>query len=171
MVEGRFLSNVFSNMNCSARLMVVGQNPGRDEVEKAEPFVGVSGGIWDHAASAAGMSRSDFYFSNVLRCYTPGNRKPFQEELDACRMFLDREIEILRPRLIVALGSHAFKALTGMSGIMKHVGETVFSPRYRTSVFPLLHPSPLNTNVPEKMAMFVAGLSRLKEAASRESPA
>lgn len=164
MVDGNFLSNVFSNMNCSARLMAVGQNPGRDEVEKGEPFVGVSGRFWDEAIESVGLHRSDFYISNTLRCYTPGNRKPFQDELDKCRTFLDREMEILKPMLVVALGGSAFKQLTGVSGIMKHHGEKVFSPRYRTFVFPMLHPSPLNMNLFENREVFLADLDKLRKA-------
>lgn len=164
MVDGKFLSNVFSNMNCSARMMAVGQNPGRDEVERGEPFVGVSGRFWDEALESVGLKRADFYIANMLRCYTPGNRKPLPEEIDNCRMFLDREVELLKPLLVVALGGAAFKQLTGLSGIMKHRGTRVFSPRYKVFVFPMLHPSPLNMNLPDNKAMFMADLAKLRKA-------
>jgi len=163
MIEGQFLSNVFSNMNTDARIMAVGQNPGRDEVERGEPFVGVSGKFFDEAIAQIGLSRSDFYISNIARCFTPSNRPPSREEMDNCRSFLDREIEIVKPKLIVALGSLAFRQLTGMRGIMKRHGKPVFSIRYNVPILPLLHPSPLNTNVPEKRRMFMEGLSSVKE--------
>ena len=162
-VEERFLSNVFSNMNTKARIMVVGQNPGRTEVEQGVPFVGPSGTFFDKAIEEIGLSRDDLYVSNVVRCFTPGNRAPRDAEMESCRYFLDREAAIVDPVVIVALGSPAFKQLTGMSGIMKHVGDKAFSPRYGVYVVPLLHPSPYNTNSPERRELFFKGLKVLKE--------
>jgi uracil-DNA glycosylase family 4 len=163
MIEGH-LSNVFSNMNSEARIMIVGQNPGKREVEQGIPFVGPSGEFFDRAIEeVVGISRSDLYVSNMVRCFTPGNRPPYQAELENCRYFLDREIAIVNPRVIVTLGSPAFKQLTGMSGIMKHNGEQIFSPRYGVTVIPVLHPSPLNTNDPVKREMFYDGLRSVKE--------
>ena len=160
-----FQSNVFSNMNHLAEMMVVGQNPGWDEMRLEVPFVGASGKFFDKVVKEiVGIERSAFYISNVLRCYTPENRKPFRYELDNCQYILDREIEILRPRIIVALGSVAFTRLTGMNGMMKHHGETVFSPRYKTQVIGVLHPSPLNMGLPERGAAFFSDLHKLKEA-------
>lgn len=157
------ISNVFSTMNPSARIMVVGQNPGINEVAQGIPFVGVSGKFFDQMANdVLGMSRSDFYVSNTARCYTPGNRPPTTTEMENCRSFLDREIAIVNPLAVIALGSPAFKWLTGMSGITKHHGQLIFSPRYRVNILPLYHPSPLNMNSEEKRNMFREGLKVLK---------
>ena len=164
MVEGKFLSNVLSNMNASAKFMVVGQNPGRDEVEKAEPFVGLSGQFFDEAMlSVLGLTRSSFYITNTVKCYTPNNRKPSMEEEANCRYFLDREVDILKPKLIIALGGSALKQLTGLRGVMRHHGSTILSLRYKTYVVPLLHPSPLNMNDPAKREIFYSDLNKLKE--------
>jgi len=164
MVEGGFVSNVFSNMNGDARIMVVGQNPGSKEVEVGEPFVGPSGAFFDRSVKEiVGLDRSDFYVSNVVRCYTPNNRPPRMGEKDNCRYFLDREIALVNPKVIIALGAPAFKQLTGMSGIMKHCGERIFSPRYGVFVIPILHPSPRNTNDPGRREIFYDGLRSLKE--------
>lgn len=166
MVHGRCTSNVFSNMSCEAKVMVLGQNPGRDEVERGEPFVGVSGEYWDAAVESIGMSRSDFYISNVVKCYTPENRKPLDDEMDNCRYFLDKEIEMMNPLVVVALGGLALKQLTGLGGIMKHHGHSLFSPRYKTFVFPMLHPSPLNMSTEGNGKMFFDDLEKLKETIS-----
>jgi uracil-DNA glycosylase family 4 len=156
-------------MNENTRIMVIGQNPGRDEVIKGEPFVGASGKVFDKmVAEETGMSRSDFYISNVLRCYTPGNRRPVERELEACRAILDEEIAIMQPILIIALGSVSFERLTGMHGIMKHHGEVVMSPRYRTSIIGILHPSPYNTLNPEKCETFRRGLAMVKKFLSNQ---
>ena len=156
--DGR-LSNVFSNMNTHARLMVIGQNPGREEVRQGEPFVGPSGRFFDEAVEAVlGLRRSDLYICNVVRCYTPDNRSPTVAEIEECRPFLDREVELLNPRLIITLGGPALKQVTGMGGITKHHGQKIYSPRYKRHVLPLFHPSPLNTNNPERKQMFYEDL-------------
>ena len=163
MVENKFLSNVLSNMN-PAEIMVVGQNPGREEVERDEPFVGEAGRRFDEAVEKIlGLHRTDFYISNTIRCYTPGNRKPFENEVENCRYFLDKEIELLKPKVIVALGGIALKQLTGLNGVMKHHGTVVHSIRYGVPVISVLHPSPLNTNDPERKAVFYDDLKKLKE--------
>jgi len=164
MVHGKYISNVFSNMHYLAKVMVLGQNPGKDEVEMGEPFVGISGRYWDEAVVSIGMNRSDFYISNVVRCYTPENRRPLPEEMDNCRYFLDKEISIIKPLIVVALGGLALKQLTGLGGIMKHHGTAIFSPRYKTFVFPMLHPSPLNIDTDGNEKIFLDDLRKLKEA-------
>lgn len=163
-VEGKFASNVFSNMNCEALYMVVGQNPGRDETERKEPFVGISGKMFDQLIEEVlGMKRSQFYISNCVRCNTPGNRRPKQEEVDRCQDFLIREVGILKPKMIITIGGPSFELLTGMHGIMKHHGNITFSVRHKVFVFPMLHPSPTNLNDPEKLELFVGDLEKLKE--------
>jgi len=162
-IEG-CLSNVFSNMNPDAKVMVVGQNPGRQEVEEGEPFVGASGKFFDEAVKGVlGLGRSDFYISNIVRCFTPQNRPPSVREVSNCRAFLDREIEIVKPVVMIVLGSPSFKQITGMSGITKHHGRVVFSPRYGVQVMPLFHPSPYNTNNPERRRIFYEDLEKLGE--------
>jgi uracil-DNA glycosylase family 4 len=76
---------------------------------------------------------------------------------------LDREIELVAPKLIIALGGIAFKQLTGMSGIMKHHGEVVSSIKYKVPVICVVHPSPLNTNNPERNEAFRSDLQKVKE--------
>lgn len=146
------------------KIMCCGQNPGASEVKQGEPFVGPSGKFFDQAVlGAICLKREVFYISNVLRCFSPGNRPPTSEELDACRPILDEEIKIIKPALIIALGSVAFERLTGMHGIMKHHGEIVVSPRYLIPVIALLHPSPYNTNNPANRDKFYEGLQKVGE--------
>ncbi|MEI7943070.1 MAG: uracil-DNA glycosylase [Candidatus Riflemargulisbacteria bacterium] len=164
MVDGKFLSNVFSNMNPSAKIMVVGQNPGRDEAERDEPFVGEAGKRFDEAMlRIVGLTRKDLYIANTIRCYTPGNRKPFESEITSCRYFLDKEIELIKPKIIIALGGIALKQLTGLNGVMKHHGKVIHSIRYGVPVMSIIHPSPLNTNMPDKKAAFYDDIQKLKE--------
>lgn len=156
------IGNVFSTANIDARIMVVGQNPGADEVAQREPFVGPSGKIFENALEQfTDLTRDDLYITNVVKCHTQANRKPTRSEIDNCQKFLDIEVRLVEPEMVVALGSLAFKAMTGMSGIMKHCGDVVPSPRYGVPVIAMLHPSPFNTNNPERRKMFEDAMSRM----------
>jgi len=158
------ISNVFSNMCRRAHIMVVGQNPGYYEVQQGIPFVGLSGKFFDRALKdVVGVDRKMLYISNVIRCKTPNNRSPNPIEIENCEVFLRREIEILKPKVVLTLGGFALQKLTGISGIMKCHGEMQMSPRYGIEVLPLLHPSPLNMNNARKKKMFLDDIVALKE--------
>jgi len=155
-------SNVFSNMNPTP-IMVIGQNPGKEETEQHEPFVGVSGKNFNQIMEKTiGLKRNKFYISNCIRCYTPSNRQPTPEELENCQTFLIREMQIVKPVIIITLGAHALKQLTGLKEIMKHHGQTVFSNKFQQNVFPMIHPSPINLNNPRKMKIFVEDAIKFK---------
>ncbi len=112
---------VFSGGNPKARVLVVGEAPGRDEDRAGEPFVGAAGRLLDLMLATAGLSRNDsspdssVYICNVIKCRPPGNRNPAREEINACAPFLKRQIELLAPKAIVALGVFAGRWLTGES--------------------------------------------------------
>jgi DNA polymerase len=157
-------AHVFSSMNAGAKVMVVGQNPGREEVADGEPFTGDSGVRFCRLVKeVVGLDREDLYLSNVVRCFMPGNRRPCQSEMDNCRSFLDREVEIVDPKVIVAIGRPTMKQLTGVSGgIIKNCGKLIFSPRYGRYVLALIHPSKTNMNNEERRELFMGGLRELK---------
>lgn len=157
------LSNVFSNMNVS-QIMIVGQNPGAEEVQKRTPFIGISGKIFDECMEKyAGLKRQDFYICNCVNCWTPENRKPTESEFRNCSYFLAKQIEFLKPKIVVTLGGVALRAVTGLNGITKFHAKVQYSTKYKVNVFPLLHPSPLNTNRPDKKKEFCDGIVKLKE--------
>jgi len=163
LIGGR-LSNVWSNMSMKAQIMVIGQNPGQVEVELGRPFVGPSGHFFDRAIKdVLELDRSHFYISNCVRCFTPNNRGPTQDEKDNCQEFLDAEIVAVDPKLIVTLGGPSLEQLSGRRGIMRLHGKTFMSLRYSKPVLPLLHPSPLNMNSVEKREMFYKDLEALRE--------
>lgn len=162
MINGK-IGNVFSNMSFKGDVLVVGQNPGLNETEQGQPFVGQSGKFFDESiAEHLDMKRHEFYISNVAKCFTPGNRKPTDEEIENCRYFLDKEIEIVKPKIIITLGAPAFKLLTGLDSIMKDHGRPIKSERYNIDIFGMLHPSPLNMNSEEKRNIFYDDLRTLK---------
>jgi len=102
---------VFGVGNPHARLVLVGEAPGREEDEKGEPFVGEAGRLLDRILFAMGLSRDDVYICNVLKCRPPNNRDPEPEEVAACEPFLIRQLAAIRPELIVALGRFAIQTL------------------------------------------------------------
>ena len=104
---------VFGVGNPNADLMFIGEAPGRDEDLKGEPFVGRAGQLLTDIIKAMRLSRDDVYIANVIKCRPPENRNPELDELDACRPFLRRQIELIRPKVIVTLGRFALQSLTG----------------------------------------------------------
>jgi uracil-DNA glycosylase len=94
--------------------LFVGEGPGADEDEQGEPFVGQAGKLLDSMLAAAGLQRGrDIYIANVVKCRPPGNRTPTPEEAAACAAFLDRQIDLIAPKVIVALGKTAAARLLG----------------------------------------------------------
>lgn len=102
---------VFGVGNPYARLVFVGEAPGREEDEKGEPFVGEAGRLLDRILFAMGMQRSDVYICNVEKCRPPQNRDPLPEEIEACEPYLRRQLAAINPRIIVALGRFAVQTL------------------------------------------------------------
>jgi uracil-DNA glycosylase len=102
---------VFGVGSRSARWMFVGEAPGADEDAQGEPFVGRAGQLLNAMIFAVGLKREEVYIANVLKCRPPGNRDPQSDEVEQCEGYLIRQIELIKPRLIVALGRHAAHSL------------------------------------------------------------
>ncbi len=135
--------HVFSSMEPS-RIVVVGQNPGWEELEKNIPFVGAAGRNFDAELAANGTSREQLYIANTVRCYTDFNAKPDAHTVARCAPFLQMEFNILNPKLVVALGAVAFSRLCPSAHYATNLGKIVRSEVYGLPVMPILHPSPLN---------------------------
>lgn len=104
---------VFGVGNRTADWMVIGEAPGAEEDRRGEPFVGKAGRLLDEMLRAVGLDRDSVFIANILKCRPPNNRDPAAEEASACRGYLDRQIELLRPRLILAVGRIAAQQLLG----------------------------------------------------------
>jgi uracil-DNA glycosylase len=102
---------VFGVGNPQAQWMFIGEAPGADEDAQGEPFVGRAGQLLNAMLFAVGLKRDEVYIANVLKCRPPGNRDPQPPEVEQCEPYLIRQIELIRPRLIVALGRHAAHSL------------------------------------------------------------
>ena len=109
---------VFGVGNPKAELMFVGEGPGADEDEQGEPFVGRAGQLLNNMIKAMGLQRTQVYIANVVKCRPPGNRTPEREECETCSPFLMRQIAVIKPKVVVALGAVAAKTLLAMSSSM-----------------------------------------------------
>ncbi len=136
---------VFADGSAEARILCVGEAPGANEDRTGLPFVGRAGKLLDRLLLSVGFSRSQVFICNVLKCRPPGNRNPLPDEIEACSPFLLRQIELVRPAVIVALGTFAAQTLLGTRDSLRHL-------RGRTHLyegFPLVvtyHPAALLRN-------------------------
>jgi uracil-DNA glycosylase len=112
---------VFGVGNINADIMFVGEGPGADEDAQGEPFVGRAGQLLNNMISAMGIKREDVYIANVVKCRPPGNRAPERDEADTCSPFLMRQIDVVKPRVIIALGATAAKNLLAMNDSMANL--------------------------------------------------
>jgi DNA polymerase len=108
-----------------ADVVFVGEAPGRNEDQHGEPFVGVAGKRLTLALEKAGVSRDSVYITNAVKCRPPNNRVPKVAEREACRKYLQEEIEIIKPKVICVLGNTAFNSILGGTEITKHRGKTM----------------------------------------------
>ena len=124
----------------TARIMAVGEAPGETEDREGKPFVGAAGQLLTRLLEEVGLDRRDIYITNTLKCRPPGNRDPEQSEVDACSHFLDEQIAMLRPEVILVLGRHALgRLLPGAGTITRLHGQRV---RRGDRVYvPLYHPA------------------------------
>jgi len=133
-----------------AQWMLIGEAPGAEEDARGEPFVGQAGKLLDNMLAALGMNRREnVYIANVLKCRPPGNRTPEPVEVDACRPYLDRQIALIRPQLIVALGKSAASLLLGTDASIASLRGRV----HRVRDVPLVvtyHPAYLLRSLQEK---------------------
>jgi uracil-DNA glycosylase family 4 len=103
---------VFGTGNSNADLMFIGEAPGRDEDERGEPFVGKAGQLLTDIIKAMKLTRDDVYIANVIKCRPPENRNPEPDELEECRPFIQRQVALIQPKVIVALGRFGLQSLT-----------------------------------------------------------
>jgi len=140
---------VFGVGNPQADLMFVGEAPGADEDIQGEPFVGRAGQLLTKIIEAIGLSRSDVYIANVIKCRPPQNRNPEQDEVETCEPFLFKQIDVIQPKVIVALGTFAARGLLRTLDPISRLRGRVFE--YRgAKLIPTFHPAYLLRNPSSK---------------------
>jgi uracil-DNA glycosylase len=140
---------VFGVGNPNADLMFVGEAPGADEDIQGIPFVGRAGQLLTKIIEAIGLSRDDVYIANVIKCRPPGNRNPEQDEVETCEPFLFQQIDIIKPKVIVALGKFGAQTLLRTLDPISRLRGRVYS--YRgAKLIPTFHPAYLLRNPASK---------------------
>lgn len=142
---------VFGVGNTAAQWLIIGEAPGAEEDRKGEPFVGRAGQLLNAMLAALGLRREEVYIANILKCRPPGNRDPKPEEAAACAPFLQRQIELVQPRIILALGRIAAQNLLKTdTPIGKMRGRRYEYPDPRVPVVVTYHPAYLLRSPSEK---------------------
>ena len=136
---------VFGVGNPDADLMFVGEAPGGDEDAQGEPFVGRAGQLLTKIIEAIGLARGDVYIANIIKCRPPGNRNPEPDEVEQCEPFLFRQVEAVKPKVIVALGKFAAQSLLRTTDPITRLRGRSFNYRGATLI-PTFHPAYLLRN-------------------------
>ncbi|MGB9755249.1 MAG: uracil-DNA glycosylase [Desulfurella sp.] len=152
---------VFGDGNPNADLMFIGEAPGANEDEQGLPFVGRAGKLLDDLLKEIGVERKDIYIANCLKCRPPNNRDPQESELKACRSFLDNQINLIKPGVIVTLGRFALMQLLGNDKKITQSRGIVFEMGIY-KVIPTYHPAYLLRN-PKAIEIFVNDLNVAKK--------
>jgi uracil-DNA glycosylase len=134
--------------NTEAKVLLIGEAPGESEDFKGEPFVGSAGKFLDELLSRTGLSRNDVFITNIVKCRPPGNRDPLPIEIETCTPYLNRQIGIIEPKLIVTLGRHSTQYLFSKANLPFYSITRAHGRAYETSIygmkvtiFPTFHPA------------------------------
>ncbi|MFP3196804.1 MAG: type-4 uracil-DNA glycosylase [Caldivirga sp.] len=134
--------------NPNAEVMLIGEAPGEVEDETGRPFVGAAGKLLNSLLQDIGVDRSSLYITNVVKCRPPNNRDPTDEEINACKPYLIRQIAVVRPRRIVTLGRHSTRVILGLGGLRVSEISRVRGRVFRVTiagveveVYPTYHPA------------------------------
>jgi DNA polymerase len=150
--------------------MFVGEGPGFHEDQQGRPFVGAAGKFLDEMLASIGLQRSDVYITNVLKCRPPNNRDPLPDEVEACRKYLLRQIELINPKLIVTLGRFSLAwffprdSISKVHGTLRKLGERHFMHLYHPAA--ALHAGNLRKTITDDFQKIPAALAKMSE--SRE---
>jgi len=156
-----------------ADILFIGEGPGFHEDRQGRPFVGAAGKYLDELLNKIGLERQDVYIANVIKCRPPGNRDPRPEEIAACRPYLDRQIDIIRPRLVVTLGRFSMQryfpgaSISRIHGRPKRVGNIIYYPMFHPAA--ALHQPRWRSLVEEDILNIPDLLAKLDELEEEES--
>lgn len=141
---------VFGEGNPDANLMFIGEAPGREEDLQARPFVGDAGMLLTRLIERMGFKREDVYIANIVKCRPPMNRDPDKAEIEICRVFVERQIEIINPKVIMSLGRISAQTLIGSYGLKITSIRGNFFDYKGIPLMPTFHPAYLLRNPREK---------------------
>ncbi len=157
----------------NAAIMFIGEGPGFHEDQQGKPFVGVAGQFLNELLQSIGLQRAEVYITNVVKCRPPGNRDPQPEEIAACQPYLDRQIALIKPKVIVTLGRYSMarafpnEKISAIHGKPRKVGDIVYVPMFHPAA--ALHQPSLRKTVEEDFARLpgiLADLNQVEDAAA-----
>ena len=157
-----------------AKIMFIGEAPGFHEDQQGRPFVGAAGHFLDELLASIGLKREGVYICNVIKCRPPGNREPGVEEIDACRPYLDRQIELVKPKMVVTLGRFSMERffpnarISLIHGKARKMGGIVYYPVYHPAA--ALHQPKWRRAVEEDFLKIPKLLAETEEMAETELP-
>ncbi|MCL2654248.1 MAG: uracil-DNA glycosylase [Coriobacteriia bacterium] len=146
---------VWGDGPATARAVFIGEAPGRKEDEGGRPFIGAAGHLLDELLAAAHITRADVYITNIVKCRPPGNRDPLDDEIVACRGYLNRQLQLLHPRVIVTLGRFSTHLILQTTAPISSLQGRVFE-RHGYKVLPLYHPAAAIYDLMKKEPLFAA---------------
>jgi DNA polymerase len=158
---------VFGVGDPAADLVFVGEGPGEQEDRQGIPFVGRAGQLLTRLIEGIGFTRDDVYIANVVKCRPPGNRDPLPAEIEACRPYLEAQLDFLDPRVVVTLGNFATKLLLDTKEGITKVRGREFPFRDRVVLIPALHPSAVLRNGGAALAQARADFVLVKRVLAR----
>ena len=141
---------VFGEGNPDARLMFIGEAPGREEDSQGRPFVGDAGMLLTRLIEKMGFKRGDVYIANIIKCRPPMNRNPEKDEIESCRGFVEKQIEIIKPEVLISLGRISSQALIGNTGLKMTSIRGNFFDYKGILLMPTFHPAYLLRNPKDK---------------------
>jgi DNA polymerase len=138
---------VFYDGNPQAKLMIIGEGPGQHEDETGVPFVGKAGQLLTRILESVNIDRkNDVYICNVVKCRPPQNRVPAREEMDACRLYLDAQIDFIKPKIVLLAGATAVQAVLKVKDPISRIRGKWFPFTNGAKLMPIFHPSYLLRN-------------------------
>ncbi len=158
-----------------ADLLFVGEAPGWYEDQQGRPFVGSAGAFLDELLASIGLSRKQVYIANVIKCRPPGNRDPLSSEIQACRKWLDRQMEIIQPKMVVILGRYSLaryfptESIGKIHGKARKIGDVIYYPMYHPAA--ALHQGSLRKTIEADMLRIPEILTQAEEVAEADAEA
>jgi uracil-DNA glycosylase family 4 len=158
----------------NAQILFIGEGPGFHEDQQGRPFVGAAGHFLEELLEEIGLTREDVYICNVIKCRPPQNRDPLPEEMEACKPFLDRQIEIISPQMIVTLGRFSMERyfpgakISQVHGQPRKIGGIIYYPMYHPAA--ALHQPKWRHVVQDDMSRIPQILSQADRIADVELP-
>lgn len=157
-----------------ATVMFIGEAPGFHENQQGRPFVGAAGKFLDELLASINLRREDVYICNVIKCRPPGNRDPLPEEIEACHPFLDRQIELVKPKIIITLGRYSMAryfpnaSISQIHGRPRKIGGVIYYPMYHPAA--ALHQPRYRADIEHDMLKIPQLLAEIDRMADEEKP-